>query len=78
MTTKQVRIPKGWRVLRRGTIVRNGDKWMTGLVRDGSMTPSGFWIPTGWPGDHVNHSIYIRRIAKPRKASASKKRGAKK
>jgi len=50
----KIKIPAGWRKLRKGTVIENGDKWNN---LDG-------WMRTFRTGDRIIQSdaTYIRRI----------------
>jgi hypothetical protein len=54
----QIKIPKGWRKLKKGTLIRQGDRFLDWRGR---------WISTrdqGWHVGELNGAIYIRKITK--------------
>lgn len=55
-----MKIPKGWKKVKRGTFLRKGDKFFSRFVE-------GFWMETLSAGEHYNScntNIYIRKITK--------------
>lgn len=59
-----MKIPKGWRKLRRGTRIQYGDMCKNKLDLEWSLTGMGESAKVGWDEVCKNPLTYIRRIKK--------------
>lgn len=66
----KIKIPKGWRKLRRGSIIRKGDRF---VYIDGANLAANRFVGAKTADACLDYGLTIRRITRPAKRRGKKK-----
>ena len=72
MSAQKIKIPSGWGVLRKGTVIQRNDTVhdLSGIIFGGGFTAAGcYGYKVGWDHELPPCLVYIRRKPKTRKAT---------